>query len=165
MIRTPGATHAPDPRLESVMLYLPYYNQTEVRKVVDDIAMDTEGAAIVELASERTEKNPVVLDEVFNKIDGLPKYSKPKQDYPDDVERASALAERLVDRKIVSVAEDEDSSEDVLRGLLVAEMLRVDAANKKQVDRRVKDLLEIDTHRRNFQSAGAGGDDDDELDT
>ncbi|MGH2777387.1 MAG: DEAD/DEAH box helicase [Actinomycetota bacterium] len=165
MIRTPGATHAPDPRLESVMLYLPYYNQTEVKKVVDEIAKDTEGAAIVELASEPTEKNPTVSTDVFKKINGLPKYTKPKQDYPDDVERASDLAERLVDRKIVRVEEDEDSPEDVLRGLLVAEMRRVDGANKMQVDKRVKDLLEIDTHRRDFQYAGAGGDDDDEGDT
>lgn len=165
MIRTPGATHAPDPRLESVMLYLPYYNQTEVKKVVDEIATDTEGAAIVELASEPTEANPTVPTDVSNKINGLPKYTKPKQDYPDDVERSSDLAERLVDRKIVSVDENEDSPEDVLRGLLVAEMRRVDAANKKQVDRRVKDLLEIDTHRRDFQYAGAGGEDDDEGDT
>jgi type III restriction enzyme len=165
MIRTPGATHAPDPRLESVMLYLPYYNQAEVKKVVDEIAKDTEGAAIVELASEPTEKNPTVSTDVFNKINGLPKYTKPKQDYPDDVERASDLAERLVDRKIVSVEDDEDSPEDVLRGLLIAEMRRVDGANKKQVDNRVKDLLEIDTHRRDFQYAGAGGDDDDEGST
>ncbi|MEQ8834774.1 MAG: DEAD/DEAH box helicase family protein [Longimicrobiales bacterium] len=162
MIRTPGATHAPDPRLESVMLYLPYYSQVEVKKVVDEIAKDTEGASAIELSSEPTEKNPNVSDEVFNKINGLPRYTKPKQDYPDDVERASDLAERLVDRKIVSVAEDADTPEDVLRGVLVGEMRRVDGANKKQVDRRAKDLLEIDTHRRDFQYAGAGGDDAEE---
>jgi type III restriction enzyme len=165
MIRTPGATHAPDPRLESVMLYLPYYNHTEVKKVVDEIAKDTEGATVVELASEPTEKNPSMPTKVFDRINGLPKYTKPKQDYPDDVERASDLAERLIDRKIVSVEEGEDTPEDILRGLLVAEMRRVDGANKKQVDQRVKDLLEIDTHRRDFQYAGAGGDADEEGDT
>lgn len=165
MIRTPGASHAPDPRLESVMLYLPYYNQTEVRKVVDEIAKDTDGAAVVELASEPTDKNPMVPTDVFNKINGLPKYTKPKQDYPDDVERASDLAERLVDRKIVSLEEGEETPEDVLRGLLVAEIRRVDGANKNQVDTRVTDLLEIDTLRRDFQYAGAGSDDDDEGDT
>ena len=72
MIRTPGATHAPDPRLESVMLYLPYYNQTEVQKVVDEIATDTEGAAIVELATEQTQKNPDVPDEAVSKINFKP---------------------------------------------------------------------------------------------
>ena len=162
MIRTPGATYAPDPRLESVMLYLPYYSQAEVKKVVDEIAKDTDGATVVELSSEPTEQNPTVSAEVFNKINGLPKYTKPKQDYPDDVERASDLAERLVDKKIVSVEEAEDTPEDVLRGVLVAEMRRVDGANKKKVDKRVKDLLEIDTHRRYFQYAGAGNGDDDE---
>lgn len=81
MIRTPGATHAPDPRLESVMLYLPYYSQTEVKKVVDEIAKDTEGTLGIDLASEPTEKNPALAEEVFDKINGLPKYSKPKQDY------------------------------------------------------------------------------------
>jgi type III restriction enzyme len=162
MIRTPGATHAPDPRLESVMLYLPYYSQAEVKKVVDEIAKDTDGATVVELSSEPTEKNPRVTPEVFNTINGLPKYTKPKQDYPDDVERASDLAERLVDKKIVSVDDDEDTPEDVLRGVLVAEMRRIDAANKKQVDKRVQDLLEIDIHRRDFQYAGAGNEDGDE---
>lgn len=165
MIRTPGATHAPDPRLESVMLYLPYYSQTEVKRVVDEIAKDTEGGSVVELASEPTDLNPAVSAEAFKKINGLPKYTKPKQDYPDDVERASDLAERLVDKKIVSIEDDEDTPEDVLRGLLVAEMRRVDGANKKQVDQRVKDLLEIDTHRRDFQYAGAGGDEDGDGDT
>jgi type III restriction enzyme len=165
MIRTPGATHAPDPRLETVMLYLPYYSQVEVKKVVDEIARDTEGAAVVELSSEPTEKNPKVTDAVFKKINGLPKYTKPRQDYPDDVERASHLAERLVDKRIVSVGEDEDTPEDVLRGVLVAEMRRVDGANRKQVDKRVKDLLEIDTQRRDFQYAGAGDEDDQEGDT
>jgi type III restriction enzyme len=147
------------------MLYLPYYSQTEVKKVVDEIARDTEGAAVVELATEPTEKNPTVSTDVFNKINGLPKYIKPKQDYPDDVERASDLAERLIDRGIVSVEGDGGTPEDVLRGLLVAEMRRVDGANRKQVDKRVKDLLEIDTHRRDFEYAGAGGDEDEEGDS
>ncbi|WP_182254527.1 DEAD/DEAH box helicase [Microbacterium esteraromaticum] len=164
MIRTPGATHAPDPRLESVMLYLPYYSQTEVKKVVDEIAKDTEGTLGIDLASEPTEKNPALAEEVFDKINGLPKYSKPKQDYPDDVERASDLAEKLVDRGIVSVNEDEATPEDVLRGLLVAEMKRIDGAHKKQVDQRVKDLLEIDTLRRDFQYAGTETDHEDEGD-
>lgn len=162
MIRTPGATHAPDPRLESVMLYLPYYRQTEVKKVVGEIAKDTEGALGVELGSEPTEKNPTLSSEVIDKINGLPKYTKPKQDYPDDVERASDLAEKLVDRGIVSVDQDENTPEDVLRGLLVAELRRVDRAHKKQVDQRVKDLLEIDTHRRDFQYAGAEVDSEEE---
>jgi polyhydroxyalkanoate synthesis regulator phasin len=81
---------------------------------------------------------------------------------PLDVERASDLAERLVDRGIVTVEEDNDTPEDVLRGLLVAEVRRVDGANKKQVDQRVKDLLEIDTRRRNFQYAGAADDEHEE---
>ncbi len=157
MIRTPGATHSPDPRLESVMLYLPYYSQAEVKKVVNEIAKDTDGAAAVELDSEVTERNPTISGEVFNKINGLPKYTKPKQDYPDDVERAADLAERLVDRGVVEIQEDEDSPEDVLRSLLVAEVKRLDRANKKQLDRRVQDLLEIDTQRRDFQYAGANG--------
>jgi type III restriction enzyme len=162
MIRTPGATHAPEPRLESVMLYLPYYNQAEVKRVVDEIAKDTEGASVIELASEPTEQNPTVPTKVFNMINGLPKYTRPKQDYPDDVERASDLAERLVDRNIVTLEEDEDTPEDVLRVLLVAEMRRVDGANRKMINRRVKDLLEIDTHRRDFQYAGAHEDNNDE---
>ena len=164
MIRTPGATHAPEPRLESVMLYLPYYNQTEVKRVVDEIAKDTDGATVVELRSEPTEQNPTVSTEVFNRINGLPKYTKPKQDYPDDVERASDLAERLVDMDIVTVDENEDTPEDVLRGLLVVEMRRVDGANKKQVDKRVKDLLEIDTHSRDFQYAGVDDGEEEEVD-
>lgn len=163
MIRTPGATAAPDPRLESVMLYLPYYNQAEVKKVVDEIAKDNDGASVIELASETTEHNPTVPTEVFDTINGLPKYTKPKQDYPDDVERASDLAERLVDTGIVAVTDDEDTPEDVLRGVLVAEMRRVDGANKNQVDKRVEDLLEIDTKRRDFQYAGAGGNDEEEA--
>lgn len=164
MIRTPGATHAPEPRLESVMLYLPYYSQVEVKKVVDEIAKDTEGALGIELGSEPTEKNPTLTAGVFDRINGLPKYSKPRQDYPDDVERASDLAEKLVDRGIVSIGEDEETPEDVLRGLLVAEMKRVDGAHKKQIEQRVKDLLEIDTHRRDFQYAGVAEEDEDQGD-
>lgn len=163
MIRTPSASAAPEPRLESVMLYLPYYNQAEVKKVVDEIAKDTDGASVIELASESTERNPTVPPEVFNKLNGLPKYTKPKQDYPDDIERASDLAERLVDKGIVAVSDDEDTPEDVLRGVLVAEMRRVDGANKNQVDKRVDDLLEIDTKRRDFQYAGAEGSDEEET--
>lgn len=155
MIRTPGATQAPDPRLASVMLYLPYYNQIEVRRVVDQIAKDSDGATVVELSSEPTIQNPTVSWDVFEKINALPKYIKPKQDYPDDVERASDLAERLVDKGIVSVEGDE-APEDILRELLVAEMQRVDKANKKQIDKRVDDLLEIDTYRRAFKYAGTG---------
>ncbi|MBK4119553.1 hypothetical protein, partial [Kocuria rhizophila] len=165
MIRTPGATAAPDPRLESVMLYLPYYSQVEVKKVVDEIAKDTDGASVIELASEPIEQNPTVSAEVFNKINGLPKYTKPKQDYPDDVERASDLAERLVDKGIMTVSDNEDTPEDVLRRVLVAELRRVDGANKKQVDKRVDDLLEIDTKRRDFQYAGVGGDDEEEAES
>lgn len=162
MIRTPGATHSPDPRLESVMLYLPYYDQAEVKKVVDEIAKDTDGATSIELDAEATQRNPDVSEEVFNKINGLPKYTKPRADYPDEVERAADLAERLIDRQIIRANEGDNTPEDVLRALLVVEMRRLDRANKNQIDKRVEDLLEIDTHRRDFKYAGASGDEDDE---
>jgi type III restriction enzyme len=166
MIRTPGATHSPDPRLESVLLYLPYYNQAEVKKVVDEIARDTDGATTLELESAVTDRNPGVPDLVFTTLDKLPKYTKPKQDYPDDVERAADLAERLVDRGILKISDDEPAPEDVLRELLIAEIKRLDNANKSQVNKRVADLLEIDTHRRDFKYAGAGeGEDDDKGDS
>lgn len=161
MIRTPGATHSPDPRLESVMLYLPYYAVTEVKKVLNEIAKDTDGAAVIELDSEATERNANVSDEVFDRINGLPKYTKPKQDYPNDVERAADLAERLVDKGVVDLADDDETPEDALRGLLVAELKRLDGANKNQVDQRVKDLVEIDTHRQDFKYAGVEDDDQD----
>lgn len=162
MIRTPGATHAPDPRLESVLLYLPYYDQAEVNKVVAEIAKDTEGATVIELSSEPVQRNPSVNDAIFDKINGLPKYSKPKQDYPNDVERAADLAERLVDKGIVKVIDGELSPEDVLRDLLLAEMKRLDAANKKQVDKLVADLLELDTNRRDFKYATPGANEEED---
>jgi type III restriction enzyme len=144
------------------MLYLPYYDQSEVKKVVDEIARDTEGARTVELESAATQRNPEVNDDIFNKLNGLPKYTKPRADYPDDVERAADLAERLVDRQVVKVNDDGDAPEDVLRTLLVTEMRRLDGANKNQIDERVADLLELDTHRRDFSYAGVDRDEEDE---
>ncbi|WP_282845813.1 DEAD/DEAH box helicase [Microbacterium oxydans] len=154
MIRTPGATHAPDPRLESVMLYLPYYDQAAVKKVVDEIAKDSDGAVTVELETAVTQRNPQVSDEIYAKVNRLPKYTKPKQDYPNDVERASDLAEALVDRGVVEIVEGEEIPEDILRARLVAEMKRLETASKSQITKRVEDLLQIDTLRQDFTYAG-----------
>ena len=53
--------------------------------------------------------------------------------------------------------------EDDLRALILAEMSRIDGANKNTVDKRVKDLIELDMNRRTLTYAGVKrGDKDDE---
>jgi type III restriction enzyme len=129
---------------------------------VRQIALDTEGALDIELMVYPCARNPEVSDNAWCKIDGLPKYRRPVQDYKNEVQRGAALAEMLVDRAVVTVKDDDPTPEDDLRALILAEMARIDGANKKTVDTRVRDLLELDMNRRTLTYAGAKSDKQDE---
>jgi type III restriction enzyme len=154
MVRNPLAQPADDLRLDSVDLYLPFYNTAVVNKVVSQIALDTEGAVDVELKTHLSARNPQVSDETYAKLDRLPKYIRPAQDYKNNVQRAADLAERLVDRGVVTIgAEDEETPEDHLRAGIVNEIARLDSASKGAVDKRVEGLLKLDTLRRSLTYA------------
>ena len=161
MVRNPLQRPTDDPLLDSVDLYLPFYNSDEVKKVVSQIALDTEGALDVELNTYPCSRNPQVSDEVYAKLDRLPKYVRPSGDFKSNVQRAAALAERLVDRGVVTLAEDAETPEDNLRALIVNEMARLDAASKGAVDKRVEELLRLDTLRKSLAYATAPDDDQD----
>lgn len=153
MIRTPGAVEAPDPRLDSVILYLPHYDRAEVQRVVKEVSKDTDGVAEIILNSVTVTSNPTVEAKVFALLNSLPKYTKPRQDFSSDVERAEALAELLIDRGVVTISEDDLTPAENLRDLLITEATRLYGANKKTVDARAKDLMDLDTQRGQFSYA------------
>lgn len=156
MVRNPLAQPVDDLRLDSVDLYLPFYDTAVVNRVVSQIALDTKGALDVELKTYPCARNPQVSDEAYAKLDRLPKYVRPSQDYKNDVQRAADLAERLVDRGVVTLSvEDEETPEDHLRAEIVNEMARLDSASKGAVDHRVEELLKLDMLRRSLTYGGA----------
>jgi type III restriction enzyme len=98
MVRTPLARRvATDDVLNTVALYLPYFDEEQVADVVRGIQSD-EGqiASKIEVDSITCPRNPEVPAEVWDLLDELPTYTRPAKNHRNEVARLNALAVLLV---------------------------------------------------------------------
>jgi type III restriction enzyme len=98
MVRTPLARRvATDDVLNTVALYLPYFDEEQVADVVKGIQSD-EGqiASKIEVDSITCPRNPQVPAEVWDLLDELPTYTRPAKNHRHEVARLNALAVLLV---------------------------------------------------------------------
>ena len=98
MVRTPLARRiATDDVLNSVALYLPYYDDEQVKTVIEGLQSDdTNITATIETDSIVCGRNPTVSNAVWDAITGLPTYTRPGKHHRNEVARLNALAALLV---------------------------------------------------------------------
>lgn len=102
MVRTPLARRvATNDVLNTVALYLPYYDEEQVTQVVNGIQSD-EGqiASRIEIDAVVCGRNPVVSENVWHLIEELPTYTRPAKNHRNEVARLNALAIRLTENDL-----------------------------------------------------------------
>jgi type III restriction enzyme len=102
MVRTPLARRvSTNDYLNTVALYLPHYDDSQVGQVVAGLQSDDESiTTAVELESITCGRNPNIPDEVWGAIQKLPTYTRPAKHHRNDVARLNALATLLVGNQI-----------------------------------------------------------------
>jgi type III restriction enzyme len=108
MVRTPLARRiATDDVLNTVALYLPYYADEQVAQVVAGLQSDESYfTSTTEVDSIICSKNPKVPDSVWERLSGLPTYTRPGKYHRNEVSRLNALATLLVGNDLDKTAID-----------------------------------------------------------
>lgn len=106
MVRTPLAKRVvTDDALNSVSLYLPYFDDKSVGEVVDRLRKDPDAPpTIIERNPVECVLNPAVPDEVLKRLESLPTYIVPGRAHRSQVARLHLLATRLAGDAIVEDA-------------------------------------------------------------
>ena len=106
MVRTPLARRiATDDVLNSVALYLPHYDDEQVKTVIEGLLSDeTNITATIETDSIFCARNSNVSDAVWDAIAELPTYTRPGKHHRNEVARLNALAALLVGNGLDSKA-------------------------------------------------------------
>ena len=102
MVRTPLARRvSTNDYLNTVALYLPYYDDGQVSQVVSSLHSDDESVTtVIEVNSTNCFRNPSVPEEVFEAIQKLPSFTRPSKHHRNDVARLNSLATLLVGNQI-----------------------------------------------------------------
>lgn len=110
MVRTPLARRiATNDLLNSVALYLPYFDSNQVQNVVEGLrSEDSNITSAVEVESMICGRNSAVPAEVWEVAERLPTYTRPGKYHRSDVARLNALATLLagtqLDEEAIAVA-------------------------------------------------------------
>ncbi len=147
MVRTPLARRiATDDVLNTVALYLPYYDEEQVSAVVKGIQSDeSQIATKVEVDPVICGRNPSVGDEVWPLLDSLPTYTRPAKVHRNEVARLNALAVLLAGNKLD--ADATDTARQHLVSTLDREAVRLGSAVKL----RVKDFERLEYQEQSVE--------------
>jgi type III restriction enzyme len=139
MVRTPLARRiATDEVLNTVALYLPYYDDEQVAQVVTGLQSDEASfTSTTEVDSITCGKNPKVPPAIWTCLDVLPTYTRPGKYHRNEVARLNALATLLVgnelDKEAIGAARKH-----------ITDTLARDAARlEKPLGKRVADLQKL----------------------
>ena len=140
MVRTPLARRvATDDVLNTVALYLPYYDDKEVAQVVAGLMADESRL------TPRIEVDPVICmrnrnvpPAVWEFLNSTPSYTRPARNHRNEVARLNALAVLLVGNKLDATAMD--TARNHLVDTLTREARRIGKALKSKV-RRLEELV------------------------
>jgi len=102
MVRTPLARRvSTNDYLNTVALYLPYYDDSQVSQIVAGLHSDDESVTTtIEFDSVTCERNPDVSPDVVKSIQSLPSFTRPSKHHRNDVARLNSLATLLVGNRI-----------------------------------------------------------------
>ena len=102
MVRTPLARRiATDAVLNTVTLYLPYYNDEQVAAVVTGLQSDeSQIASKIEVDPVTCVRNPATPSHVWDLLNAIPTYTRSARNHRNEVARLNALAVLLVGNKL-----------------------------------------------------------------
>jgi type III restriction enzyme len=152
MVRTPLARRiVTDEALNSVSLFLPYYDREGVESVLEKLRTDPDGPPI-EITSNlgRFRKNPEIPPEVWPAAERLPSYLIPSKVHRSQIARLHALATRLAGDGIVPHAIEEADARLISR--VKKEKERLQKAGK--YEELVRELGRIDVRRLSVNLVG-----------
>lgn len=140
MVRTPLARRiATDDVLNSVALYLPHYDDEQVKTVIEGLQSDdTNITATIETDSIVCGRNPKVPKAVWDAVAGLPTYTRPGKHHRNEVARLNALATLLVGNDLDPKATE--TAKNHIVGTLAVEAKRLGS----DLDDKVADYEQLD---------------------
>jgi len=140
MVRTPLARRiSTDEVLNTVALYLPYFNEAHVQQVVTAI-QSAEGGVIsdVETDSVTCTRNPAIPKAVWDLLATLPTYTRPARNHRNEVARLNALAVLLAGTGL------RNDAPKAARGHIVDTLAREAKRMGSAIDAKVADLSMLD---------------------
>jgi type III restriction enzyme len=140
MVRTPLARRiATDDVLNSVALYLPYYDDEQVKTVIEGLQSDeTNISATIETDSIICGRNPKVPKAVWDAVADLPTYTRPGKHHRNEVARLNALAALLVGNDLDPKATE--TAKNHIVGTLAVEAKRLGS----ELDDKIADFEQLD---------------------
>lgn len=139
LVRTPLArrVESGDDRLNEVVAYLPGFKTEHVVRVVTALTEDETVQVEVLIAPEICERSPDVPPEVFELLDTLPSYTRPRANFPTRTAQLMRLAAALNEHNLVTAASTK------ARAWIVNQIRAADATRRDEVDAKVADLLAL----------------------
>ena len=139
MVRTPLARRVPtNDTLNTVALYLPDFDDTQVTEVVKGLKSGDETfSSDIEVEPITCPKNPEVSDEVWTRIEELPSYSRPSKFHRNDVVRLYRLA------TLLSLNEIEPEAMELARVQMIGVLELQATLLGAELDEKVQDLNEV----------------------
>ena len=140
MVRSPLARRiATDDVLNSVALYLPYYDDEQVKTVIEGLQSDeTNITATIETDSIVCGRNPKVPQTVWDAVASLPTYTRPGKHHRNEVARLNALAALLVGNDLDPNATE--TAKNHIVGILGVEATRLGS----DIDEKVADYEQLE---------------------
>lgn len=144
MVRTPLARRiATNDVLNTVALYLPYYDAKEVAAVIAGLQSDdSQITSKVEVDPVTCSRNPAMPDALWTKLGELPTFTRPGKHHRNEVARLNALAVLLVGNELDATATD------TARKHLVDTLLREATRLGPKLAVTIADLEKLDFHTR-----------------
>lgn len=138
MVRTPLACRIEtDESLNDVSMYLPYFEPKNVERVIRALEGDVGSSPSIKVNPVGCPPNPTIDKALFDLLASMPSYIRPKRVYSSNVARLIALAGLLADHGLVQ------KPTETVRTRIVGTMRTEDESHSEEVDRQMKDNLEL----------------------
>lgn len=139
LVRTPLAQRVDggDDRLNEVVAYLPGFKTEHVVQVVNALTEDETVQTEVLIAPEICGRSTAAPAEVFELLDTLPSYMRPKVSFPSRTAQLMRLAAALNEHRLVSNASAK------AKAWIVDQMRAADDQREDEIDKKVTDILAL----------------------
>ncbi|TLG09442.1 phosphate ABC transporter permease [Nocardia cyriacigeorgica] len=139
LVRTPLAKRVDggDDRLNEVVAYLPGFKTEHVVRVVNALTEDENVKVEILITPEVCVRSAKVPNAVFDLLDTLPSFTRPKATFPNRTTQLVRLAAALNEHSLVTNASLK------VRSWIVDQMRAGDSQRKEEIDAKVKDILAL----------------------
>lgn len=139
LVRTPLAKRVDggDDRLNEVVAYLPGFKTEHVVRVVNALTKDETVQVEILISPETCGRSSKVPSTIFDLLDTLPSYMRPKSTFTSRTAQLMRLAAALNEHGLVSNASTK------ARSWIVDQMRAADRQRHDEIDKKVKDILSL----------------------